>query len=374
MPAPTWQDLYNTGKAEAVLRRPDLAVREGDVSDMFLAGGAAMADRSVGYAAERFDALYLDGARGEDLTLLAADRFGVERTAAVKATGTVTITRSSATAATATYVVGTIVATERNALGEEVRYLTTAAASWAISENSAKTVAVQAEVAGRAANNGTANSVTRILSSSPGNGSYAITASSVMVGGAEEESDEALRERCRGINATRERGTIDALETGAKEVPGVTRANAVEDSTGLVTVYVTDEDGNSTGTTHTVSSSVVDDGTMTAKVAIELEDWRAAGSLVNVTGGTLQTVDITVALTVRLGIDVAALVFAVQTAIETAITRLQIGETLYKSYIQAAARLVDPDNILEVTVALPLTDTAPSTPGSVIRSGVITVS
>lgn len=373
MPAPTFQDIYNAGKAEAISRRPALGVREGDISDMLLAGGAAMVDRGVGYAAERFDALYLDGARGADLTRLADDHYGVQRFGAVKAVATVTITRSSATANAASYAVGTVVATERNALGQEVRFLTTQNVEWAISENGAKVVPVEAEVAGRSGSVAT-NAITRIISSSPGFGTYAITASTVGVGGAEEESDEELRERCRGINATREKGTFDALEVGALEVSLVKRATAVEDVTGLVTVYVTDVDGNSTGTTKTVSESVIDDGTMTAKVAIELLDWIAAGALVNVTGGALQTVDITVQLTVRLGVDIAALISSVQTAISTAVSRLQIGETLYKSYIQAAARLVDPDNILEVTVTLPLVDTAPSTPGSIIRAGTVTVS
>lgn len=371
--APTFQDLYNAGKAEAVSRRPALGVREGDVSDMLLAGGAAMVDRGVGYSAERFDALYLDGARGADLTKLADDRYGVQRVDAVKAVATVTITRAGATVNPASYPVGTVVATERDALGQEVRFLTTQIASWLASENGAKTVAVQAEVAGRAGNVAV-NKITRIISSSPGEGTYSLTASTVGVGGAEEETDEALRERCRGINATREKGTFDALEVGAQEVALVKRATAVEDATGLVTVYVTDENGNSTGTTKTVSESVIDDGTMTAKVAIELLDWIAAGALVNVTGGALQTVNITLQLTVRLGVDVAGLVAAVQDAVEAAVARLQIGETLYKSYIQAAARLVDPDNILEVTVLLPLVDTAPSTPGSIIRAGTVSVS
>lgn len=372
MPAPTFQDLYNTGKAEAILRRPSLKVAEGDVSDMLLAGGAAMADRAVGYSAERFDALYLDGARGTDLTKLADDHYGVQRVDAVKSVGTVTITRTGADGTAVNYPIGTIVASERDALGKEVRFLTTATASWTGSENAAKTVATQAETAGRAGNLASGK-VTRIISASPGHGAYSITASSAAVGGAEAESDEALRERCRGINATREKGTFDALEVGALEVSIVKRATAVEDATGLVTVYVTDVDGGSTGTTHTVSEALVDDGTMTMKVAIELLDWKAAGALVNVSGGALQTVDITVQLTVRLGVDVAALIADVQDAIDAAVSRLQIGETLYKSYIQAAARLVDPDNILEISVTLPLTDTAPSTAGSIIRAGTISV-
>lgn len=373
MASPTWQDLYNSGKAEAILRRPDVSVRAGDISDMLLAGGAAMTDRAIGYAAERVAATFLDGARGDDLTTLADDHWGVQRTEAVKAVGTVTFTRAGATAATAEYPVGTVVATERDSRGVEVRYVTTAAATWAVSTNGDRTVATQAEVAG-VAGNVAADAVTRIISASPGGGTYTITASAATVGGAEAETDAELRDRVRRVNLTQRRGTLEALEVGALEVAIVKKATAVDDGTGLVTVYVTDASGGSTGTTQTVSPSLVDDGTMTMKVAIELIEWAAAGGLVNVTGGTLQSVDITVALTVRLGVDVTALIAAVQTSITTAVSRLRIGETLYKSLIQAAARAVDPDNILECSVTLPATDTAPSTAGHIIRAGTVTVS
>lgn len=359
-------------RAEALVRRPDLAVNEGDISDMLMAGGAAMGDRVIGYGADRFRATFVDGARGEDLDTLADDHWGIQRLAASKASCTVTITRSGATAFPATYPVGTIVATARDAQGNEVRFLTTQAATWLASVNGDRTVNAEAEVAG-ADGNVLVNTLTRIVSDSPGFGSYAATANTAAAGGDEEETDAALRDRLRNYPATIRRGTIAALEYGARQVTGVTRASAVEDDTGLVTVYVSDSSGLSSGVDTTSAATVVDDGTMTKKVAIELHSWRAAGSLVNVVGGTLQTVDITVALTVRLGVNVAELVAAVETAIETAVNRLRIGETLYKSAIQMAARSVDPDNIMECTVSEPLTDTAPTGDGYIIRAGTITV-
>lgn len=373
MASPTWQEIYNTGKAEAILRRPEVSVRDGDVSDMLLAGGAAMVDRAIGYTAERVAATFLDGARGDDLTVLASDHWGVVRTGAVKSVGTVTFTRAGADATPQEFPVGTVVATERDSRGNEVRFVTTALASWAVSTNGDVTVATEAETAG-VAGNVAADAVTRIISTPPGGGTYTITASAAGVGGAAEETDPDLRDRVRRVNLTQRRGTLEALEVGALEVAIVKKATAVDDGTGLVTVYVTDASGASTGTTKTVSPSLVDDGTMTAKVAIELVSWAAAGGLVNVTGGTLQSVDITVALTVRLGVDVSALVAAVQTAITSAVSRLKIGETLYKSLIQAAARAVDPDNIVECSVTLPATDTAPTTAGHIIRAGTVTVS
>lgn len=373
MPAPTYQDLYDLGKAEAILRRPDLAVKEGDISDMILAGAAAMADRVVGYAAERFNATYLDGARGDDLSRLTDDHWGVQRQDANKATGTVTITRSGADATPQEYAIGSAVATERDAQGNEVRFLLTQAATWAASTNGDRTVNVEAEVAGTAGNLSTADRITRLSTTAPAGGAYAITASSVTAGGTEEETDDELRARARAYPATLRRGTISALEYGAQQVPGVKKASAVEDVSGALVVYVTDAAGNATGSDVIVSDSVVDDGTMTHDVAIELEEWRAAGSLVTVSGGQLQTVNITVQLTVRAGTNVAQLVTEVQASIESSVNRLKIGETLYKSLIQSAARAVDPDNIVECTVTAPLTDTAPTTSGYIIRAGTITV-
>ena len=58
-PAPSFADLFNTGKAEAQNRRPELTFDEGDISEMEMASAAAMADHILGYVAERIKATYL---------------------------------------------------------------------------------------------------------------------------------------------------------------------------------------------------------------------------------------------------------------------------------------------------------------------------
>jgi uncharacterized phage protein gp47/JayE len=373
MADPTFEELHNLGTAETVLRRPDLAVREGDVSDMFIAAAAAMGDRLVGYTADRISATFLDTARAADLTKLAADHWGIERNAAAKASATVTVTRSGADATAQTLPIGTVFATARDSTGNEIRYVSTTEASWAASTNGARTVSVQAETAGVAGNLAAINLITRMLSTAPAGGTYTVTSSTQPAGGADEEDDATLRDRVRAYPSTLRRGTLKALEYGALQVSGVAKSSAVQDSTGLVNVYVTDASGASSGASTTVGPLVVDDGTMTKKVAIELFDWACAGALVVVVGGTLQTIDITVDITVRAGVDVDDLIADIQAAIEAAVNRLRIGETLYKSLISAAARNVDPDNILEVSVTAPAVDTAPSTSGHIIRAGTITV-
>lgn len=375
MAAPSFDDLFTLGKAEAILKRPSLGVRIGDISEMLIAGAAAMADRLVGWFAERIAATFLDGAQGDDLTLLAADHWGIQRRAATSAVTTVTFNRAGADATAQTFPIGTVVATERDSQGNDIQFVTTQAATWAISTNGTRVVNASAVVAGIAGNLSNVNVLTRIIDTPPPGGTYTLTASTLPAGGSETESDEELRDRVRLYPSTLRRGTIAALEYGAKSVESiaVAKASAVQDSTGIVTVYVSDASGNSTGTTTLVDPSVVDDGTMTKKVAIELYDWACAGAFVNVTGGAIQTVNIEISIAVRLGVDVNQLISDIQDSIEARVNKLNIGDTLYLSDIVSAVKAVDPDNIVNVSVDLPLTDTVPTTPGNIIRPGTIAV-
>jgi uncharacterized phage protein gp47/JayE len=376
MPAPSFEELHELGRAEAALLRPRLALRVGDISHMMISAAAAMADRLIGWFAERIGATFLDGAQGDDLTRLAADHWGIQRRDATKATAQISVTRSSANATAQTLAIGTVVATARDSRGVEVRYLTTTSASWAVSENSTKVVNVAAETAGLEGNLAAINLITRLISAPPAGGTYTITASTLPAGGSLVEDDDTLRDRVRRYPSTFRRGTLYALEYGALSTvgAGVAKANAVQDDSGLVVVYVSDASGASSGSTHEVSPDLVPDGLMTTAVAIELLNWACAGSLVQVTGGAIQVVDIEVAISVRLGVDVNQLIADIQASIEARVNKLTIGDTLYKSDIINATKAVDPDNIVNVQVVAPLVDTAPSTPGNIIRANVITVS
>jgi len=375
MAAPSFDDLMNLGKAEAIIRRPSLGIRVGDISEMLIAGASAMADRLIGWLAERIGATFLDGASGDDLTQLAADHWAIQRRAATSSVGTVTFTRASADGTSQSFPIGTTVATARDSQGNDVQFVTTQVASWAVSTNGDRVVNVQAVTAGVDGNLSAANLITRIISTPPAGGAYTLTASSQPAGGSEEESDSDLRDRVRLYPSTLRRGTLGALEYGAKQITtiAVAKASAVQDTTGLVTVFVSDASGNSSGVTQQVSTTTIDDGSMTAKVAIELYNWACAGSLVNVTGGAIQIVNITVQITVRLGVDVTQLINSINDSISARVGKLNIGETLYLADIVNAVKAVDPDNIVNVTVLFPLTDTAPTTPGNIIRPGIISV-
>lgn len=348
-PAPSWQDLYDAGRAEALIRRPKARIERGTRYDMIVGAAAAVADRVIGYAADRFKATYVDGAKGTDLTVLADDHYGIERFAAVPASGNVTFTRLAPTGVSVTIPTGTKLATARNAQGVEIRFATSAPAAWGSGVGGTVTVNVQAQIAG-VAGNVAAASITRILDPLPE--SFSVTNAALLAGGAEVETDDALRARVRGFSTTIRRGTFAALEFGAKEVPGVANATAVEDVTGAATVYVADASGGSTGTPQDVVVGLSPDGSMTRTVAIELMNWRAVGAKVGVVGGALLTVDVAVQLTLRAGANAAALLTSIQSAIAARMAQLGIGETVYRSAIATTIRNVDSLNIVEAVVTL----------------------
>lgn len=365
MAAPTWQEYYDIGKAEAIIRRPDLVFQEGDISEMYMAAAAAMADRLTGYAALSFRNTYLDGATGDALAELVDDHWNLQPIAAVKAVGQVTFNRVSAAAGAGTIALGTTVATQKDANGKEVQYVTDSAVSYGASETGAKSVNVTAKVAGTSGNVA-AGKVTRIVTTL-WDTTFTVTNSATIAGGADAETDEDLRERVRNLPTTLRKATLAALEYGALQVVTVKRARAVEEvgvdglKTGIVSVYVTDADGNS-------------NGAMTTAVQAELENWRAAGIIVNAVGGSIFTQNVAVTLTVKTGVDVNALITNIQSAVTEGIKKLKIGETLYKGYIEQLVRNVAPTDIVSVNVTVPGTDTAPATANQIIRAGTVTVS
>lgn len=354
--APSWSDYFSIGRAEAAIRRPDLMFAEGDISEMEMAGAAAMADHLTGWAAGRFRATFLDGATGDDLTALCDDHWQVKRLVASKAQVPVRFTRLAAPAA-GIILTGTTVATQADATGREIRFVTDADIPVGIGVLVANGTATAAE-AGAAGNviQGAIQKISGALFDT-----FTVTNPAAAAGGNEKETDDELRERTR-LRALVFLGTLYALEYGAQTVPGVRKATATEDPQGICTLYVSDASGNST------------QPMINAVVAI-LPDWKAAGAIVNVTGGIPILVPIQIALTVRAGVDIPALVADIKNAIVARINRLQIGQILTRDMIRSAAIAVAPADIDEVTVIAPGANVAPGGNGLIkTNAGLISVS
>jgi uncharacterized phage protein gp47/JayE len=350
MTAPSHDDIYEMARVTALVQRPDLLLSPGDTADLAPRAGAAMGDLLVGHWAGRIRATFLDGAEGDDLATLARDHWGVEKQAAAPSIGSVTLTHVAGP--TGTIPAGFRVASLVDADGNFITVTTDADVIFAAPDAS-KTVAATAIVGGTAGNVA-AGTLTRPLDTAFD--TFTVTNASPFVGGAEAQTDDELREEVRALNQTLRRGTVAALEFGAKQVPQVRVATVVEDGVaGIVSLYVADADGNS-------------NAAMVAAVEAEIENWRAAGVSVTVVGGALLNVAIDVSLTVRAGVDVVTLVDRVRQAIVAEVKKqLKHGDILRRSLIAAAARAVDQDNITDVVVNTPAADLAPAA-NQVIRA------
>lgn len=357
MPAPSQRDLFEQTRAAFLVQRPDLVALPGDTSYFLSTAAVAAGDLILGSFGQRVAETYLDGAQGDALTALVRDHWGIDRVLAVSSRGQVTL--SHVAGPTGTIPAGSRVATQPDASGAFQTYLTDVDLVWGAGDNSLSVAATAKD--GGMAGNAAAGTVTRVLDSLFD--TFTVTNASRFAGGAPAQTDPELREAARGFQRTVEKGTLAALEFGATQIPArtVKIATAVEDPSGITYLYVADGQGNS-------------NSTMVDAVTAILPNWRAAGSLVQVVGGVLYTQAISVSLVVKAGVSIPALAARVRTAIAAAVNRLPIGATLYTSLIQAAARAVDPTNIIEVIVNNPGASVAPDA-GQVIRTstGIITV-
>jgi hypothetical protein len=357
MAAPSWQDLYDLGRYVLQARRPTMLVNPGDVSDAEIGAMATLVDVSIGESAGRFRSTYLDGAVGSDLTDEAADR-GTDRILGIKAIGTVTLARPTTGVGAGTIPAGTTIASSPDETGAFATYTTDTAAVYGALDLT-KDVAATCTLDGSEGNVGPGQ-VTRILSSifDP---SITVNNAALFVGGAPEESDPDLRDRAKGLFLTEARGTEAAVIFGAKTVPQVKRASAILDQpTGVVTLYVSDSDGNA-------------NAAMIAAVAAVMPQWAPIDSIVNVVGATLLIQPVDIGLTVRAGIDIAGLIDRVRDAIVSRLNLLNPGDTLYRDMISAAARAVDQQNILQVAVNVPAANVVPAAT-EVIRTDISSIS
>lgn len=351
---PSVNDLYNTGKTEVNLKRPELTVNEGDIVDMVIAGGAAQGDSVGAYAENRFKATYVDGASGDDLTLLADDHLGIQRFPANPATGVLHFHRDTFTAGAGTISAGFQVATQPDFNGTSFTFATDVDLTFGATQLDGYVTSTAVQT-GPGSNVAPAT-ITRLITSIFDN-TIAVTNDNYFAGGELAETDENLRNRYRGFFATIRRGTLSALAYGALQVNGVFTVNVVEEidpagaldyqgqpaKTGVVDVFVGDQNGNSSPT-------------MVNNVITELELWRCAGSVVNVFGS--QFIDLLTALGAPLqvvvhlrlssGLQAASIQDKVQAAVVARVNRLNPGDDLTADIIKQAVLNVDLDNITGV--------------------------
>lgn len=362
---PTRLDYFNIGAdeiaARSALRLPAQRISASEVftdgSDINIitASASAMADEITRQLSLRVQALFLDGASGEDLDRLVADRFSptIVRKAASPAVVTLTLTRSSGPLLALSLPVGTRVKTQAG-----VEFALTAAAVLPAGSTGPVTAAATAVLAG-VQGNVAALTLTQ-FSEPPADPALQVTNLEPAAGGDSTETDARLRARARDFFRTARRGTLAAIEFGALTVPGVRQAVAVEelDSTGIptgrVALYVADANGQA-------------NAALVSAVRSALLEYRAAGVYVDVLAALPLFVSIVYNLRFQAGVDTTAAFAAAQTSTVAAVNALRPNATLEVSLLFSVLRTIPGVIVLDDAVVAPVGDLIPA-PGQVIRT------
>lgn len=358
---PTRADLFAEGRAYVRdrARRVDPALVDVEGSDLNLYVGLTsfVGEAIVRQLGDRFAALLLDGALGEDLRRLVQDRLRMAPKDASAAVAEVRHFRPTAAAGPGAIDAGTRILS----LGG-IEYVTTTQADFSASALSATSEA-RATSAGKEFQVGR-NQLRRYAEPSQiFDPSIEPTNDEPAAGGEPAESDDELRERARDFWRAARRGTKGAIELGARFVPGVSSAEAQEAFDGLgrpariVRLSIADSSG--------ISSLA-----QARSVDAELFDWRACGIYVAIDTSLPQIVDVALRLRFAGGTSsTSALATTIRGAVVEFVNSLGAGRTLYKSELSALLARYRRSGLLpdENTIAEPAGDVVPA-PGRTLRT------
>lgn len=221
--APSARDLFQAGKREALLgpTRFDPAVIDLDGSDInvILRVAASMGEEVTRYVVAKLTALAVGTARGDDLDRLVYDLYGMLRQEASPAVATLSLGRAG--------TVGFTVPAESTFATEDGETFRTLVDVVFPPNSLGPFLVPSVNVKTGPSGNVPAGAIHRVLrpQSDP---TLTCTNPEPAAGGGEAEDDDALRDRARQFFVTARRGTQAAIEFGAREVPGVQEATAIE--------------------------------------------------------------------------------------------------------------------------------------------------
>ncbi len=287
----------------------------GSDANLFVGTQSVVVSAVIRQLAYRTNALLLTGATGQDLDRLAYDRYQLARKAASAALGAVLVTRPTAAAGAGTVPVGATVQS-----GNGVQYTLTTPATFGSLALSA-TANVRAAQAGKATQVG-ANQLTQFTNrAGMFDPSLLVNNPLATAGGEDVEDDDTFRIRLLTFWTSARRGTLGAIEFGAKTVPGVVSASAVEVITAggmparVVQLYVADSSG--------VASAA-----LAQQVAVALNEFRAGGIAVIISTSIPQLVAVTLQLTFLAGTDTVTVSGNVQAAVVNFVNSLPVNGPL----------------------------------------------
>jgi hypothetical protein len=325
----SFDDSYSAYRSEVEGRAPQLSDwAEGSANDGYGGGAARLAELLSVEIARRFLAKWFATATGSEIDALAADLFGAEaaRGAAAQATITLALSRASATAGNVAIGTSQVIKTDLANAEDAVQFRPVIA--YTLIGLGPLAVQCRAVTAGKAGNVAIGASWT---ADPPLSDQTVVIANAAKgAGGDDAWSDDRYKAWLYDYVKTLARGTVLALITGAKSVPGVAAAavdesDAGPDDGGLVRLLVGDVDGNATDL-------------LKNAVTAALEAWRGAGIRVEVVKGT--RTDVTgIGIVVRMrstDYDSGAVTADAQTAGSQAVEDMAPDERLYQERLDAA--------------------------------------
>lgn len=357
---PSRLDLYAIGRQHVLARArridPEQVDVEGSDINIIVSSASFISYQAVLQMAQKMNALLLDGARDEDLDRYAFDRYTLSRKGAAAAVGSVEFSRTSTAAGSGFVPIGTKLVTLTG-----IEYVTTTQATFGSTTTEA-TASVRAVTAGKSNQVG-ANTIRRIDDpASLFDPSLGVNNDVATAGGEDAESDEVFRERIRDFFITARRGTLGAIEFGARQVDGIESAQAQEILTPSnqparsVELFIADGSG-------------VANSALGASVTQELEDYRAAGIPVIVNVSVPQIVAVQLKLAFQADADSASITETIRASIVSFINSLPVNGTLYRGDLFGVIRRFVRDGLIqnEDTVASPTGDLVPSL-GNTLRT------
>lgn len=378
---PTSNDLFRVARDEVLARNTaltrEIVEKAGSDANALTAAGVAVGDVIVGQLIRVAAALLIGSAKGSDLDRILFDRFQLLRKDASPALGEVQISSPTVTVSSFAIPSGTQFRTTDGKV-----FASTAARTFPAGSTGPVTVPVASVLAGSSqqARIGTITSLTDTLSGAPAG--LTVTNAAATAGADDAEEDEDYRARGQQIFRTRFRGTLPAIETQAKAIPGVRKATAFEviEATGsparIVELVVADAfteqliDAAALPISYETQAE-----TLANQVRASLLDTRAAGINVIVTVANVILVGVTLGLRFRPSVDVEATSQAARAATVSYVNSLAPGESFIVADLVEALSVVPGLQVLGGEVLSPTLDQT-TTPAGVFRTsvGLVTIS
>ncbi len=358
---PTRAELFNVFANDLLVRAeshpvgsrisPEQVWTPGSDINLIGAGAAAMGEEVSRGASRETTNLTLDGAAADPdptvLDRLVADRYSpyIARKSASPALVTLALDRPTAAAGAIPILTGAICQTTSG-----VRFKTLADVAFGGADLGPFSVSAEAVEAGTEGNVDE-RTITSFLSP-PADNSILVTNPDVAAGGDSTESQDSLLDRARSFYGAARRGILEAIEFGARTVPGIRQATAIEVlnslglQTGIVSLYVADANGQS----NLVLNALVD---------LALLDYRGGGVVPDLYGAVPVFQSIVLNLSYQTGTDSLAAFNLVRQAVVARVNVLAPGEDLKVSYITKACQTVTGVIVSDDSVTIPAGDVVP---------------